>query len=263
MIAVLDDICTTKREHVERCKQDLPLTEIEQQLGSVLPPHGFAQALERQVGLGKIGLIAEIKKASPSKGVIRADFDPPALANAYQDGGATCLSVLTDTPYFQGHDRFIDAVKGVSALPVLRKDFMLDPYQIAESRLLGADCILLILAALDQTLAHELEAQALELGMDVLLEVHDRTELDRALEMRSALIGINNRNLTTMQVELATSEVLAPHIPDGRLGICESGIATPADIARMQASGLHCFLIGESLMRQADVTAATRALIGG
>ena len=260
---ILAAICTAKREHITICKQSVTEAELHARALRVTPPRGFHAALKRAVSAGGIGLIAEVKKASPSRGLIRADFDPATLAQAYATGGATCLSVLTDGPYFQGADADLVAARAAVTLPVLRKDFILDPYQILEARSLGADAVLLIMAALGDGQAAELETLARDLGMDVLVEVHDAQELERGLtHLRAPLIGINNRSLKTLAVDLATSETLRPRVPDDRTVVCESGIATQADIARMRTSGMHCFLIGESLMREADVTAAVRTLVG-
>jgi indole-3-glycerol phosphate synthase len=261
MSDTLARILSGKREEVARGRAARPIGAVERAARSAPAPRGFAAALERTVAAGRYGLIAEIKKASPSKGLIRADFDPPALARAYAEGGATCLSVLTDEPWFQGRDEYLVAARGAVELPVLRKDFLIDPYQIAESRALGADCVLLIMAALSDTQARELEGAAADHGMDVLIEVHDAAELDRALRLEGRLIGINNRNLKSLEVDLRTTEELAPKVPDNRLLVAESGLFTPADLARMARAGARCFLIGESLMRQTDVAAATRALL--
>ena len=261
MSDVLARICADKRRHVEAQKRAKALAQIEDEARAATPMRGFAAALKQALAGGRYGLIAEIKKASPSKGLIRDDFDPPALADAYTAGGATCLSVLTDTPYFQGKDEYLSVARAACALPVLRKDFMLDPYQIVEARALGADCVLLIMAALTDDDARALAGLAAQWGMDVLVEVHDGEELDRALALDAELIGINNRNLKTLQVDLATTERLAERVPKDRLLICESGLAKRGDLDRMARAGAKCFLIGESLMRQKDITAAVRELI--
>lgn len=263
MSDTLAEICEAKRAHVRQRKDAVPERVLQQMAGFKDAPRGFAAALSRKAEAGQFALIAEIKKASPSKGVIREDFAPAALARAYDEGGAACLSVLTDAPYFQGRDEYLPQAREAVSLPVLRKDFMLDPYQVLEARALGADCILLIMAALADAQAAELERCALDLGMDVLVEVHDEAELKRALKyLTSPLIGINNRNLKTLQVDIATSERLAGLLPRHVMAVCESGIFTHADLLRMKKAGISRFLVGESLMRQRDVTAATRALLG-
>jgi len=260
MSTILDRIKTYKLQEVASRKAARPLAQTEDAARAAPTPRGFARALREAAHAG-YGLIAEIKKASPSKGLIRADFDPTALARAYEAGGATCLSVLTDTPSFQGHDSDLVAASQAVKLPCLRKDFLFDPWQVTESRALNADCVLIILAAVSDAQAAELEAAALDWHMDVLLEVHDRAELDRATRLKSPLIGINNRNLHSFEVTLDTTRDLARRVPEDRLIVAESGLFTPADLADLAAYGARCFLIGESLMRQADVTTATRTLL--
>ena len=258
-------ICAARAEDVARGRALRPLAALEAALPAE-PPRGFFRALARAAepgwAGGGLGLIAEIKRASPSRGLIRADFDPAALARAYERGGATCLSVLTEERHFQGADGHLRAVRAAVGLPAIRKDFTVDPYQVVEARALGADAVLLILAAVSDTQAAEMEDAAMALGMDVLLEVHDEGELDRALALRSPLVGINNRDLATFEVDLGTAERLIPRIPPGRLAVAESGIARAADVDRLAAVGARAFLVGETLMRSADVATAAAALMG-
>jgi len=262
MTDMLEKICSDKRAEVAQRAQAKPFAVIDAAARKAPPPRGFVDALKEKIAQGAVGLIAEIKKASPSAGLIRPDFSPAQIAAAYEEGGAACLSVLTDQPYFQGRNEDLIAARTASSIPVLRKDFMLDVWQVAEARALDADCILIIMAAVDDRSAATLHKAATGYGMDVLIEVHDKLEFDRALKLPSGLIGINNRNLKTLNTDLRTSEELAPLVPKDRIIVGESGISSPADIALLRRAGVNCFLVGEALLKQKDVTAATRALIG-
>ena len=261
MSDVLNRICAKKREHIAARRALVSDTEIQRRAAATGPVRGFAARIEDCLADDRYALIGEVKKASPSKGVIRPDFDPAILAQAYQAGGATCVSVLTDMPFFQGHDDYLAAARNACALPVLRKDFMLDPYQVYEARAIGADAILLIMAALPDDMAATLCSLAGSLDLDVLVEVHDADEMGRALKLDARLIGINNRNLKTLTVDIGIAERLAPQVPADRIVVAESGLSSRADLDRMAAVGARCFLIGESLMRRPDVAAATRTLL--
>lgn len=261
-MSILDRIAAYKREEVAAAKARLPLSQLESELRTAGPPRGFRQALKQKRDAGEFGLVAEVKKASPSKGLIRADFDPAALARGYVEGGAACLSVLTDGPSFQGSLEYLELARSNVDLPILRKDFMLDPYQVAEARAFGADCILLILAMIQDGISRDLMAAARDYGMDTLVEVHGEPELERALALGAKMIGINNRDLKTFHTDLNVTLALAPRVPSDVLVVAESGINAMDDLKRLQQAGVSTFLVGESLMRQPDVAAGTRALLG-
>ncbi|MGE5546053.1 MAG: indole-3-glycerol phosphate synthase TrpC [Solirubrobacterales bacterium] len=260
---ILDRICAEKKKQVAEQKGRRPIQELLKRAQDQAPPRGFAAALEKSIAEKGVGLIAEIKKASPSAGIIRANFQPAQLARAYQRGGAACLSVLTDQKFFQGSDADLGAARSACELPVIRKDFMVDPYQVVEARALGADCILLIVGALTDAELQQMEEIALGYQMDVLIETHDEAEMERALKLKSRLIGINNRNLKIMKTDLATTERLAPMVPADRIIVSESGIESPVDVKRMADAGAKAFLVGESLMRRQDVEVATKVLLAG
>ena len=261
-MTILEQIIATKRDEVRARRAAVSTADLAARAAAQTPPRGFRAALDRTAAAGRHALIAEIKKASPSKGLIRADFDPPAHARAYAEGGATCLSVLTDAPYFQGDEAYLVAARAACDLPVLRKDFTVDPWQVLEARSIGADAILLIVSALDDACLAECEAAAIEQRLDVLVEVHDAAEMERAARLRSRLIGVNNRNLKTFEVDFRRTYDLMRHAPAGCTFVAESGLSTRADLDELAAHGVRCFLIGEALMRQADVAAATRAMVG-
>lgn len=263
MTSVLERICADRREQVASARTERPMGALVTAAASAPPCRGFAAALKARLARGEFALIAELKRASPSRGLIRADFDPATIARAYVDGGATCLSVLTESKYFQGAGAYLATARATVPVPVLCKDFFLDPYQVVEARSLGADCILLIMAALDDATAGELAAAAAEYALDVLVEVHNEAELERALRLGTAMIGINNRNLATLTVDLEVTERLAPQVQAGRLVVGESGIFRHADLLRLARHDVRAFLVGESLMREADVAGAVRTLLHG
>ncbi|HIF26797.1 MAG TPA: indole-3-glycerol phosphate synthase TrpC [Micavibrio sp.] len=261
-MSVLNEICTKKQDHVEACKSQRPLTEVITESKNNKTQQRFRKRILDKASSNKVALIAEVKKASPSHGLIREDFDPVKIARIYSESGAACLSVLTDVPYFQGHDTYLQEIRQATDLPLLRKDFMIDPYQIYESRILGADCILLIMAALSDTQAEEMSGIASELGMDTLCEVHDEEELQRAIDLKFNMIGINNRNLKTLDVSLERGLAMAKDLPPDVTRIAESGIHKHEHITMYQSAGFHGFLVGESLMRQPDIATATKTLLG-